>query len=349
MIEEDLFFPGKVLEDKSDSDDDNHSVSDAGHSQRSTGTFTANPDTHTNGTHSYEDATDTPREPLDDSFSLTMTLQSGDHRHFSDTRSSTVVSESEESFGMDEPQKYSPNSTRPNSRYEDQILDPQATITRKTHEPRPSIDEATELIQNVMVGYEKKHLEKQQSFTKEHSVQRHDQPSNGHTVTTPTQPSFPAEVPTAPASPQASPTLPGMKSKLTESAVSLLLSSVGGGLPPPNIPDIGPLPSPPPIGRGGRPRGYSLGATQQPSEYARVRNGSHPSIFPSTSSPPPPLPKQSKPTNGPLLLRTIPKTPPNPRDHSLLTLIWEEMLSSRFINGSPLALLYSSLILSFKG
>ncbi|KAG6849932.1 hypothetical protein H0H93_003461 [Arthromyces matolae] len=41
----------------------------------------------------------------------------------------------------------------------------------------------------------------------------------------------------------------------------------------------------------------------------------------------------------PLLLRTIPKAPPNPRDHSLLEGIYTQLLGSRFINISPLALL----------
>lgn len=50
----------------------------------------------------------------------------------------------------------------------------------------------------------------------------------------------------------------------------------------------------------------------------------------------------------PEMLRTLPKPPNNPRDHTILETIYTEMLSSRFINTSPLSLLGSSLSLYFK-
>ncbi|KAF7422414.1 hypothetical protein PC9H_010570 [Pleurotus ostreatus] len=50
----------------------------------------------------------------------------------------------------------------------------------------------------------------------------------------------------------------------------------------------------------------------------------------------------------PFLLRTLPKPPANPRDHSLLELIYNEMHAARFINLSPLSLLANYLSLHFK-
>ncbi|KAK7469316.1 hypothetical protein VKT23_003797 [Stygiomarasmius scandens] len=57
-----------------------------------------------------------------------------------------------------------------------------------------------------------------------------------------------------------------------------------------------------------------------------------------------------KPGGGvsPFLLRTLPKPPINPRDHSLLEMIYQEMHASRFINLSPLSLLPNLLSLHFK-
>jgi hypothetical protein len=49
------------------------------------------------------------------------------------------------------------------------------------------------------------------------------------------------------------------------------------------------------------------------------------------------------------LLRTLPTPPINPRDHSLLENIYAQMLASRFINSSPLAILANSLGVYFKG
>lgn len=64
--------------------------------------------------------------------------------------------------------------------------------------------------------------------------------------------------------------------------------------------------------------------------------------------PSPHSPKVKAPFN-PFLLRTLPKPPPNPRDHALLERIYTEMQASRFINLTPLSLLANSLGLYFKG
>ncbi|KAF8627448.1 hypothetical protein AX17_006262 [Amanita inopinata Kibby_2008] len=50
----------------------------------------------------------------------------------------------------------------------------------------------------------------------------------------------------------------------------------------------------------------------------------------------------------PDLLRTLPKPPVNPRDHTMLEMIYTEMLASRFINTSPLSLLANLLSLHLK-
>ena len=52
---------------------------------------------------------------------------------------------------------------------------------------------------------------------------------------------------------------------------------------------------------------------------------------------------------APFLLRTLSKAPMNPRNHSLLEIIYTEMLASRFINISPLSLLTTYLEYHFKG
>ncbi|KAJ7600716.1 hypothetical protein C8J56DRAFT_15829 [Mycena floridula] len=51
---------------------------------------------------------------------------------------------------------------------------------------------------------------------------------------------------------------------------------------------------------------------------------------------------------APFLLRSIPRPPSNPRDHSLLELIYNETCESRFINLSPLSLLTNLLGLHFQ-
>ncbi|TFK40860.1 hypothetical protein BDQ12DRAFT_721473 [Crucibulum laeve] len=51
---------------------------------------------------------------------------------------------------------------------------------------------------------------------------------------------------------------------------------------------------------------------------------------------------------APFLLRSLPKAPTNPRDHSLLKAIYLETLASRFINRSPLSILTTTLEWHFK-
>ncbi|KIK57278.1 hypothetical protein GYMLUDRAFT_61565 [Collybiopsis luxurians FD-317 M1] len=51
---------------------------------------------------------------------------------------------------------------------------------------------------------------------------------------------------------------------------------------------------------------------------------------------------------APFVLRALPKPPVNPRDHSLLEMIYNEMNASRFVNLSPLSLLPNILGLHFK-
>jgi hypothetical protein len=54
-------------------------------------------------------------------------------------------------------------------------------------------------------------------------------------------------------------------------------------------------------------------------------------------------------TNEPMSLPQWPRPPPNPRDHSLLEMIYMEMHASRFINLAPVSLLSSLLVLHFRG
>ncbi|KAJ7288242.1 hypothetical protein C8J57DRAFT_1214434 [Mycena rebaudengoi] len=63
---------------------------------------------------------------------------------------------------------------------------------------------------------------------------------------------------------------------------------------------------------------------------------------------PPLVNGMGKPTFSPFLLRTLPKAPQNPRDHTLLEGIYNEMNASRFINLSPLSLLANLVGLHFK-
>ncbi|KAK7056888.1 hypothetical protein VNI00_002605 [Paramarasmius palmivorus] len=68
-----------------------------------------------------------------------------------------------------------------------------------------------------------------------------------------------------------------------------------------------------------------------------------------TSSRPKRLSGNSKSsTTSPFLLRTLPKPPTNPRDHSLLEHIYHETAASRFINLAPLSLLPNLLNVHFK-
>ncbi|KAG5719736.1 Sterol 24-C-methyltransferase [Termitomyces sp. T112] len=68
-------------------------------------------------------------------------------------------------------------------------------------------------------------------------------------------------------------------------------------------------------------------------------NSQRPSPVPETGSTLPPVP---------LLLRTVPKPPPNPRDHSLLEVIYTRLLESRSINMSPLTFLANYVGFYFK-
>lgn len=52
---------------------------------------------------------------------------------------------------------------------------------------------------------------------------------------------------------------------------------------------------------------------------------------------------------SPFLLRSLTRSPVNPRDHSILAAVWQGMLESRFINMTPLSLLENYLGYHFKG
>lgn len=68
------------------------------------------------------------------------------------------------------------------------------------------------------------------------------------------------------------------------------------------------------------------------------------------------LPAGSKPAEAsakkvtkPFLLRSLPKPPINPRDHTILELIYNEMLAARFINTSPLSVVMTYIDFHLKG
>lgn len=132
------------------------------------------------------------------------------------------------------------------------------------------------------------------------------------------------------------------KSKPESSAVSLQ-TSAAVSVPPPDEP-IEKVHVRTTVARR---RGYSLtAATPVPAPVIapRSQNRSQVVINAMPSTPPPPPPKSTS-----LLVRTVSASPINPRDHSLLEWIYTQMLESRFINTSPLALLANSLGLHFKG
>ncbi|KAF7365119.1 Methyltransf-25 domain-containing protein [Mycena venus] len=113
----------------------------------------------------------------------------------------------------------------------------------------------------------------------------------------------------------------------TTSTTSLL-----AGLGPAVVPVV--PPSVPPVERRTKPRGYSTSTLVSPTNH-------HPSILSLKSA-------NSgegtmKPAFSPFLLRSLPKAPQNPRDHSLLEGIYNEMNATRFINLSPLSLLANLL------
>ncbi|KAJ6559101.1 hypothetical protein DFH09DRAFT_519405 [Mycena vulgaris] len=90
--------------------------------------------------------------------------------------------------------------------------------------------------------------------------------------------------------------------------------------------------------RRGKPRGYSTSTLMNQPSVLSLQ-----SAIPSQ-----PGTGTVKPTTAPFLLRTLPKPPPNPRDHSLLEGIYNEMNATRFINLSPLSLLANLVGLHFK-
>ena len=98
----------------------------------------------------------------------------------------------------------------------------------------------------------------------------------------------------------------------------------------------------PPPGLTPGTRKFSVTGSEHAYASSQFQENSHGSA--EIPSPPPLNSKYS-----PFLLRTIPKPPTNPRDHSILEFVYNQMLGSRFINLSPLALLANSLGLYFKG
>ncbi|KAJ7784467.1 hypothetical protein B0H16DRAFT_298953 [Mycena metata] len=113
---------------------------------------------------------------------------------------------------------------------------------------------------------------------------------------------------------------------------------------------MGPAIAPPPVMMRSKPRGYSTSTLVSPAASQQHQSvlslqSAHPSVL-STST--------LKPASGtgtgfsPFLLRTLPKAPANPRDHSILEGIYTEMNATRFINLSPLSLLANLVGLHFK-
>lgn len=52
---------------------------------------------------------------------------------------------------------------------------------------------------------------------------------------------------------------------------------------------------------------------------------------------------------SPFLLRSLTKSPVNPRDHTILATVWKGMLETRFVNMTPLSLLTTYMEFHFKG
>ena len=126
------------------------------------------------------------------------------------------------------------------------------------------------------------------------------------------------------------PSRPLSQSKFSGSSISLL-SSLGSHAEPPESKS--------------RPRGYSSTsppASARPASAVTVVNQHQHRPSPSSLASP-----SSK--SPPFLLRTLQKPPANPRDHTLLEMIYTEMHGSRFINLVPLSLLANLLALHFRG
>ncbi|KAF8158905.1 hypothetical protein K438DRAFT_1686751 [Mycena galopus ATCC 62051] len=95
-----------------------------------------------------------------------------------------------------------------------------------------------------------------------------------------------------------------------------------------------------------KPRGFSTSTLVSPTYPVPNQ---HPSVLSLKSAQSGPDGMAAKPSFAtPFLLRTVPKAPPNPRDHSLLEGIYNEMNATRFINLSPLSLLANLVGLHFK-
>ncbi|KAH8825226.1 hypothetical protein DL96DRAFT_1712246 [Flagelloscypha sp. PMI_526] len=92
----------------------------------------------------------------------------------------------------------------------------------------------------------------------------------------------------------------------------------------------------------GRQRGHSSTSTLQipPTDHSDSQGGAQTLAKPKTIS----LASASSHN-----IRTPAKAPSNPRDHSLLEIVYNEMHARRFVNLSPLSLLANSLGLYFKG
>ncbi|KAJ7025328.1 hypothetical protein C8F04DRAFT_1128529 [Mycena alexandri] len=115
---------------------------------------------------------------------------------------------------------------------------------------------------------------------------------------------------------------------------------------------MGPAIAPPPaMMTRSKPRGFSTSTLISPAANHQHQSvlsiqSVHPSVLSATST------LKPGPGSGsgfsPFLLRTLPKAPPNPRDHSVLEGIYNEMNATRFINLSPLSLLANLVGLHFK-
>jgi hypothetical protein len=157
------------------------------------------------------------------------------------------------------------------------------------------------------------------------------------------------EVAEGPSKPPPKKSLPTAHPSHRHSYQQRIPSTGGRPRPPPSasttsLLGLGPAVVPPPmVERKAKPRGYSTSMLVTPNHHPSVlslQSGNH---SPMSGS------GMAKPAVSPFLLRTLPKAPPNPRDHSLLEGIYNEMNATRFINLSPLSLLANLVGLHFKG
>ncbi|KAJ7259535.1 hypothetical protein B0H12DRAFT_1108563 [Mycena haematopus] len=109
------------------------------------------------------------------------------------------------------------------------------------------------------------------------------------------------------------------------------------------------VPIVPPTPRTTKPRGFSTSTVVSPINPNAVPvPNQHPSVLSLKSSHSGDGMPAKSAFATPFLLRTLPKAPPDPRDHSLLEGIYNEMNATRFINLSPLSLLANLVGLHFK-